>query len=240
MPDCYHVHVNLLNLDTLMLYWSLTQLHKNFLTLYVNHKTYEIIWRHTIEIRNVNMKETSGKLIPFFLVLQYELKYPALLGIQDKVEEFEWLIMFIFHRNVSVTMTHYPIVMQQGNNTYSFLLNIHTYRQTDTLSLLFIRFSRASKKLMKQEINRNILQTDPSYRASYVYYDMNIQCTPVAYLWSRLWRRWSLCIIKITVRSHSNTYCSNNSRSIVARHVTTPIGWAIHYVTCKKQNTDIV
>jgi hypothetical protein len=34
---------------------------------------------------------------------------------------------------------HYPIVMQQGNSIYSFFLNIHTYRQTDTHSLLFIR-----------------------------------------------------------------------------------------------------
>jgi hypothetical protein len=34
----------------------------------------------------------------------YELKYPALLGIQDKVKEFEWLIMFIYHRNVSVSI----------------------------------------------------------------------------------------------------------------------------------------
>jgi hypothetical protein len=27
-------------------------------------------------------------------------------------------------------MTHYPIVMQQGNNIYSFFLNVHTDRHT--------------------------------------------------------------------------------------------------------------
>jgi hypothetical protein len=43
-------------------------------------------------------------------------------------------------------MTHYPIVMQQGNNIYSFFLNIHTYRQTDTHSLLFIREDDLQKK----------------------------------------------------------------------------------------------
>jgi hypothetical protein len=29
-------------------------------------------------------------------IYTYELKYPALLGIQDKVKEFEWLITFIW------------------------------------------------------------------------------------------------------------------------------------------------
>jgi hypothetical protein len=35
-----------------------------------------------------------------FLLSLNELKYRALLGIQDKVKEFERLIMFIYHRNV--------------------------------------------------------------------------------------------------------------------------------------------